>query len=448
MCRGGGNVAKANENLAEAETKLEAAENKKRLNNTEDNREGVDKAKNAVSYAKAQKHLAENKWGSNFMASLVPEIAAFVMLLVRNSHTGTPRNKRGGVLLNTPDANINMLARNAIALQSDHGILLRAGPSRLLDKMQTIYKGNARLSWGSRDTDKEGNFPFELFNFYHKKAMQYVVKPDGEGEESSGNMGKLHFIAESADMRYTDADYLVQIGAVHKATANKHIIHSDVAADLERAEAQLIAAQNQVVKYEEEYTKAKATNTNVDNARELSNEANKNLVKARERQSIANGRSSLKIMSTLVVQNKGTKIEGISQCPSDEPGIYLITTKGDGATANNTILLDTPETSITMTTTDGKVVVAHKKDKKPTITLSDKAINLTLDEKKVSIVMQSDAINIKCNKGVIAIKDQSIAITTGGKDITLDGIQIKDNEIKAQSGKPLSLQDGAIKVMP
>jgi hypothetical protein len=62
--------------------------------------------------------------------------------------------------------------------------------------------------------------------------------------------------------------------------------------------------------------------------------------------------------------------------------------------------------------------------------------------------MDSDAIKIKCRDGVIAIKDKSIEITTGGKDITLDGIQIKDTEIKAKSGQQLSLQSGAIKVMP
>ncbi|GHU17242.1 hypothetical protein FACS189475_00750 [Betaproteobacteria bacterium] len=422
------------------EAALEAA--RQRL---EDANAAVFSDSKALKYAEAKKKIATAKISASLVSELLPELLGFILLALATSDTD--KDKRGGVLIHAKDANIGMMAQDAIALHSGHGILLRT-KSHLIDKMAELYEGDAsylvtlQQNWGSRDMKTGKNFPNDLFNFYSQTAVKYAVE--------EAKLKGMDFLADSTTLRYMDADYLVQnIGKIHKVSAEKHIIVTALDAMLEaanqrvkNAEAELQSAGAAQIGILAEIA-ANATNPGqLSILRNRATEIEKNIINATKKVAeeklykaqISSGTDS----SAIVVQNKDKK-DGSPQRPAAEAGIYL-STKGIG----HVIRLDSPKTSITMNDDKG-LKLEHKEDKKPSITVNDKTIELSLDGGKVVVSLAKDIITTKCGQGSMTIKNNETVIDNSTNKVKLGKFTF-DSSGKMSTSGPLSLAGSMIKI--
>ncbi|MDR0576868.1 MAG: type VI secretion system tip protein VgrG [Candidatus Accumulibacter sp.] len=394
-------------------------------------------------YNSVKKELANYKEGVAIASELLPEVLAIITLL--RTGQGTAKEKRGGILLNSQDANINLLSKDAIALQSGHGLWLRTG-SRSLDKIKALYETkNPQISWGSRDI-KSGEFPEALFNFKTTKVMENV-EADLETD----------FLADSTALRYMDSENLVQnTKKVHKSSANKHIIVADTETAIEAAKARVDEATEAVALAKKDADDAKkglAAMIDVSSMPDLKNEQKK-VQKAAQR--LANMmkfqtemdrdhsacKSAPAGTSAIVVQNSVVRNSADAgntpQKPGAGPGIYL-TTLGTG----RVIFLDTPKTKITQDDTGLKL--EHKEGKKPSIAIKDTTLELALAEGQVSVALAEDSLKLKCKAGEISIKNDEIVLDDATKKVTLGKFTF-DSSGKMGTSGPLSLDGSLIKI--
>ncbi|MDR2162021.1 MAG: phage baseplate assembly protein V, partial [Desulfovibrio sp.] len=380
---------------------------------------------NRKDYEQASKRLAIWKAGSEAVADLAPEIIAWVYML--SAHLKIKKEQMGGVLLNAPEANITLAAKNAVGVHSEHGILLNTrlgefdpvSTDSAIGKMLGPYAEtgaaaavdaataaaaaaaaaavgapaadpdddtlanaqakarNARVKkWGTKNTDLE--IPANLFNFYDKEAMAYTLAttpPDAILQAAD-----LNFLAAVTKLLYTDAEYLAEnVQKVRKALAHKHIYVS------------------------------------------------KN----------SGGQSAL------VIQNEQTAgdvaADQTPQAPAGAAGIYLTSSPEEGV-----IRLDTPKATITLNT-DG-LKLEHKAEKKPVVTLNSGSLNLQLDGGSSSINMTEEDVTIKRGSATIVVKDGEITMANSGQKFSLGQFTFTSAGEMAHTGS-LSLQDGAIKIV-
>ncbi|GHU17238.1 hypothetical protein FACS189475_00740 [Betaproteobacteria bacterium] len=423
---------------------------------------------NAAHYTDVKKELATHKEWVAIISELLPELLALITLW--RTGQGTPLAKRGGILLNSKDANINMLAKDAIALQSDHGMWLRTG-NRFLDKVNELY-GNekARQSWGSRDIDT-GDLKNHLFNFYNQEVMKNVATAD--------DLQAIDFLADSTGMRYTDAKYLVQIvDAMHKTSANKHIIaaskEESVAAALtfvneaklnaDLAQAELTLAQTELasataefalLKHPVLYTRKSEIEKAVQKAAQNNTEAQSKLGIAQTRLEAIN--STDPTNSAIVVQNQYELAahggQNRPQNPNSAPGIYL-TSEGEKSRIVMTTDVDGNRQKASVVLRNGGVGLRFNGNNEQVSSLTMTGTNLVLqnangganggangafviDNDKNSTSISNGNHFIDINQTEIAL-NHSAQINMGGR-IIFNVAQNKINGVQSISNKAITI---------
>ncbi|MDR3300683.1 MAG: type VI secretion system tip protein VgrG [Candidatus Accumulibacter sp.] len=173
-----------------------------------------------------KKRAGESVMAKNAGDSIAEIVATIVLACIGY---GLKKEKMGGILLHSEDANIGLHAKEAIHLDTKGGMLLNAGSSldgALEESYDDLGRGEPILKWGSKDFKLLGATATDigtLFNFYRTPAMAYVFHKDVDKTDFQ----KPGYLADISDFRYTHTMNLVEnVTNVRKSLAPKNIIVS------------------------------------------------------------------------------------------------------------------------------------------------------------------------------------------------------------------------------
>ncbi|MDR2637839.1 MAG: type VI secretion system tip protein VgrG, partial [Zoogloeaceae bacterium] len=435
----------------------------------------LDKTANLQSkYMQNAKSYAKNRPYARIVSDLVPEVVATILLAIQYGRQ--KGHALGGVLVKAPDANINLSAKNAIGLHSEHGILLntRAADPASVQKVLGD-SGYANLSeWGLAEEQLVPGDPErikKLFNFYNKDAMKYTVSDDPSAEDLQKL--EMDFLADVTQLRYTDAVWQVaNVDKVSKTLAFRHILASSSEAEQNAAQKMLqpataantaaLGAVDGVMTQISALSAAPgmdpiSTIAQQMQLREALQEAQKELDRAVEDLRQATERNTKafslkKSQSALVIQNgsgaftkassNASVLLSNAESPGDAPGIFAIAKNASG------VLLESDAAKILLDPGEGCRVEA-KLAASTTYGLIDTKGILFKSLDQSSLQMDSDGIVLKADKdgrGSIELKKDKITLKTSPDKYVIGKLEIDANAIKNTTGT-LDIQSGAIKII-
>jgi hypothetical protein len=386
------------------------------------------KANTDSKYMEDAKNYANYRPGARVVSDLLPEVVAMILL---NKQRGRQKNHAlGGVLVNAPDANINMVAKNAIGLHSQHGILLNTNMvGKMKPKILRNYGGEDWNTWGLAEESIAPGISKErmkkLFNFYHPDAVSYTISKDCSKDEIQND--GVDFLAAVSTYHYTDVKYLVaNVDEVHKSVARKHILAScpsssgvadgvgapgDALVDDAPGDAPVDDAPGDALVDAPDYALVDAPNET--------------------RKTFGN---------SVVIQEADTCDLDDLQAPSKASGIFLTSREGS-------ISSQASDKKRSLILGDKGLLLAANADdlEKPHVFLSDDAVHVKIGDSVVQI--KNGEINLNAKKdgesALIHLSKGRVGIYSSKKAAAFDNIEFNGDKLKGVS----DISKGAIKIL-